>query len=64
MTFESEYDVEAVPEADAAEQGRPVDDEPADDLEGDPVEPTQEADAADVEEQRRVLPDDEEYEPD
>ena len=63
MTFESEYDVEPVPEADAAEQGRPVNDEPVDDLEGDPVEPTLEADPADVEEQRRVVPDDEEYEP-
>jgi hypothetical protein len=63
MTFDSEYDVEPVPEEDAAEQGRPVTDEPADDLEREPVDPTQEADPADVEEQRRVVPDDEEYEP-
>jgi hypothetical protein len=63
MTSESQYGVEPVPEADAAEQGRPLSYDPADDLEQEPVEPTLEADPADVEEQRRAVPDDEEYEP-
>ena len=51
------------PEADAADQNRPVEDTAADDR-TDSVESSAEADPADLAEQQLVAPDDEDYERD